>query len=396
MPFTWPASNFGNWPNELYPNRVHLEVTRDANRPGKLAGRQPLTERRTETVTGIRQHTAEAHADRYQARVCRLMGWSGRAPAPPAIEAGKGRQRQGAHHVSATAQTAVAVIGIDIGKNSFHVVGLDSRGAIVLRQKWSRGQVEARLANMSPCLIGMEACVGAHHLSRKLKALGHDARLMPAKYVRPYSKGQKNDFRDAEAIAEAVQRPTMKFVATKTAEQLDLQALHRVRERLVSQRTGVVNQIRAFLLERGVAVRQGLRFLRAELPRLLATPPDVLSPRMVRVIEGLAEDWHRLDERIDHLSDEITALARQDAGCERLVSVPGIGPIISSAMVAAIGNGDAFSKGCDFAAWPGLVSKQISTGENRPNPTNTSLHLRAFNDWGLFCGTHQGRSRPDR
>ena len=131
----------------------------------------------------------------------------------------------------ATAQTAVAVIGIDIGKNSFHIVGLDSRGAIVLRQKWSRGQVEARLANMSPCLIGMEACVGAHHLSRKLKALGHDARLMPAKYVRPYSKGQKNDFRDAEAIAEAVQRPTMKFVATKTAEQLDLQALHRVRER---------------------------------------------------------------------------------------------------------------------------------------------------------------------
>jgi transposase len=126
-------------------------------------------------------------------------------------------------------------------------------GAIVLRQKWSRGQIEARLANFPPCLIGMEACVGAHHLSRKLKALGHDARLMPAKYVRPYSKGQKNDFRDAEAIAEAVQRPTMKFVATKTAEQLDLQALHRVRERLVSQRTGVINQIRAFLLERGVA-----------------------------------------------------------------------------------------------------------------------------------------------
>jgi len=141
----------------------------------------------------------------------------------------------------------VAVFGIDIGKNSFHVVGLDGDGALVLRQKWSRGQVEARLANMSPCLIGMEACVGAHHLSRKLKALGHDARLMPAKYVRPYSKGQKNDFRDAEAIAEAVQRPTMKFVATKIADQLDLQALHRVRERLVSQRTGIVNQIRALL-----------------------------------------------------------------------------------------------------------------------------------------------------
>jgi transposase len=119
---------------------------------------------------------------------------------------------------------------------------------------------------------------------------------MPARYVRPYSKGQKNDFRDAEAIAEAVQRPTMKFVATKTADQLDLQALHRVRERLVSQRTGMINQIRAFLLERGVAVRQGLRFLRAELPRILAAPPNVLSPRMVRVIEGLAGDWRRLDE----------------------------------------------------------------------------------------------------
>ena len=258
---------------------------------------------------------------------------------------------------------AIAVIGIDIGKNSFHVVGLDQRGAIVLRQKWSRGQVEARFANMPPCLIGMEACVGAHHLSRKLKALGHDARLMPAKYVRPYSKGQKNDFRDAEAIAEAVQRPTMKFVATKTADQLDLQALHRVRERLVSQRTGIINQIRAFLLERGVAVRQGLRFLRAELPRILATPPDVLSPRMVRIIEDLAGDWRRLDERIEHLSSEIEALARQDAGCERLMSVPGIGPIISSAMVAAIGTGDAFSKGRDFAAWLGLVPKQISTGD---------------------------------
>ena len=115
-------------------------------------------------------------------------------------------------------------LGIDIGKNSFHVVGLDNRGAIVLRQKWTRGQIEARLANMPRCVVGIEACVGAHHLSRKLQALGHDARLIPAKYVRPYSKGQKNDFRDAEAIAEAVQRPTMKFVATKTAEQLDLQA----------------------------------------------------------------------------------------------------------------------------------------------------------------------------
>jgi transposase len=267
------------------------------------------------------------------------------------------------HAMSEKINTAIAVVGIDIGKNSFHVVGLDKRGAIALRQKWSRGQVEARFANMPPCLIGMEACVGAHHLSRKLKMLGHDARLMPAKYVRPYSKGQKNDFRDAEAIAEAVQRPTLRFVATKTVDQLDLQALHRVRERLVSQRTGIINQIRAFLLERGIAVRQGLRFLRAELPSILAKRTDVLSPRMVHIIEGLAGDWHRLDERIEALSCEIEALACGDPACDRLMTVPGIGPIISSAMVAAIGNGAAFSKGRDFGAWLGLVPKQISTGD---------------------------------
>ena len=266
-------------------------------------------------------------------------------------------------HAMSGLNSAIASIGIDIGKNSFHLVGQDERGAIVLRQKWSRGQIEARLANLPRCLIGMEACTGAHHLSRKLQALGHDARLMPAKYVRPYSKGQKNDFRDAEAIAEAVQRPTMKFVATKTAEQLDLQALHRVRERLVGQRTGIINQIRAFLLERGIAVRQGLRFLRAELPTILATPSDVLSPRMLRLIEDLAGDWRRLDERIEGISVEIEALARQDPACERLMTVPGVGPIIASAMVAAIGSGDAFSKGRDFGAWLGLVPKQISTGD---------------------------------
>src|SRR5499427_4987621 len=267
------------------------------------------------------------------------------------------------HAMSHNLNSAVAVIGIDIGKNSFHVVGLDRRGAIALRQKWSRGQVEARLANMPPCLIGMEACVGAHHFSRKLKDLGHDARLMPAKYVRPYSKGQKNDFRDAEAIAEAVQRPTMKFVATKTADQLDLQALHRVRERLVSQRTRIINQIRAFLLERGIAVRQGLRFLRVEFPGILATRTDVLSPRMLRILEDLSADWRRLDARIEGLSGEIETLARQDQHCERLMTVPGIGPIISSAMVAAIGTGDVFSKGRDFGAWLGLVPKQTSTGD---------------------------------
>src|SRR5262245_6296864 len=213
-----------------------------------------------------------------------------------------------------SAVAAIAVIGIDIGKYSFHIVGLDREGAIALRQKWSRGQVESRLANMPPCLVGMEACVGAHHLARKLAALGHRTRLMPAKYVRPFARGQKNDFNDAEAIAEAVQRPTMKFVAVKSEEQLDLQALHRVREKLVSQRTAVINQVRAFMLERGIAVRQGALALRRELGDLLATRTDVLSPRMVRTIEDLADDWHNFDRRIENISAEIQALGQDEPG----------------------------------------------------------------------------------
>src|SRR5499426_1186924 len=273
---------------------------------------------------------------------------------------GAGDQRSTA--MSNKSNPSVATMGIDIGKNSFHVVGLDRRGAIVLRQKWSRGQIEVRIANMPPCLIGMEACVGAHHLSRKLQGLGHDARLMPAKYVRAYSKGRKTISATRRRSPKRCSA-RRKFVATKTADQLDLQALHRVRERLASQRTGIINQIRAFLLERGIAVRQGLRFLRAELPGILAKRTDVLSPRMLRVIEDLAGDWRLLDQRIEGLSSEIEILARRDSGCERLMSVPGIGPIISSAMVAAIGTGDAFTKGRDFAAWLGLVPKQISTGD---------------------------------
>ncbi len=183
---------------------------------------------------------------------------------------------------------AISTIGIDIGKNTFHLIGFDEEGAIVLRQKLSRGQVERRFSNLRPCLIGMEACVGAHHLSRQLLALGHDARLMPARYVKPFLKGQKNDFRDAEAIAEAVQRPTMRFVRTKSMEQLDLQALHRVRARLVRQRTAVINQIRALMLERGIAVRQGCRYLRTALPDILGRETERLSPRMVRMLSDRA------------------------------------------------------------------------------------------------------------
>ena len=169
-------------------------------------------------------------------------------------------------------QGMITTIGIDIGKNTFHLIGLDKRGAIILQLKVSRSQLERRLAEIPRCLIGMEARSGAHHIGRQLIAVGHDARLvMPAQYVKPFLKGHKNDYRDAEAIAEAVQRPTMHFVTiSKTPEQMDLLALHRVRSRFVSQRTGLINQIRGFLIERGVAVRQGPTPLRKALPEILS------------------------------------------------------------------------------------------------------------------------------
>jgi transposase len=258
--------------------------------------------------------------------------------------------------------TQMTTIGIDIGKNTFHVIGLDSDGHIVLRRKLSRGQVVARFANLPPCLIGMEACVGAHHLSRQLQALGHDARLIPAQYVKPYLRGQKNDFHDAEAIAEAVQRPRMPFVPTKSVEQLDLQALHRVRARLVRHRTAVINQIRALLLERGIAVRQGARFLQAALPEILGQNSELLSPRMLGVITDLSGDLRHLNNRLEEVTSEIEGLAKSDHGCQRMMTVPGIGPVISSATVSAVGNGAAFRRGRDFSAWLGLVPRQLSTG----------------------------------
>ena len=262
-----------------------------------------------------------------------------------------------------TAATVAHTIGIDTGKNTLHLIGLDDQGAIVLREKISRSRIAARLANVPRCLIGIEAGMATHYLARELSALGHEVKQVPAAYAKPFRQGHKNDFRDAHAIAEAVQRPSTRCVPVKTDDQLDLQALHRVRSRLVGQRTAVINQIRGFLLEHGIAIRQGLRFLRQQLPDILARRGDVLSPRMIRVLVDLSGDWRCLDERIEHISEEIEVLAQGSESCRQLMTVPGIGPIIASAMVAAIGNGAAFAKGRDFAAWLGLVPKQMSTGD---------------------------------
>jgi transposase len=262
-----------------------------------------------------------------------------------------------------TDAVVASTIGIDTGKNTLHLVGLDEQGTIVLREKLARGRIGRRLANIPRCLIGIEAGMGTHYVTRELIALGHDVRQVPPAYARPFRQAHKNDFRDAYAIAEAVQRPTTRCVPVKTDDQLDLQALHRVRSRLISDRTAAINQIRGFLLERGIPVRQGLRFLRQQLPEILAKRTDVLSPRMIRIVADLSGDWRRLDERIEHVTEEIEGLAHSTETCRQLMTVPGIGPIIASAMVAAIGNGAAFTKGRDFAAWLGLVPKQMSTGD---------------------------------
>ena len=177
-----------------------------------------------------------------------------------------------------TAATVAHTIGIDAGKNTLHLIGLDDKGAIVLREKVARDRITVRLANVPQCLIGIEAGMATHYVARELSALGHDVKQVPPAYAKPFRQGHKNDFRDAYAIAEAVQRPSTRCVPVKTDDQLDLQALHRVRSRLVGQRTAVINQIRSFLLEHGIAIRQGLRFLRQQLPDIMASAATYCPP----------------------------------------------------------------------------------------------------------------------
>ena len=258
--------------------------------------------------------------------------------------------------------TQVAVIGIDIGKTSFHLVGLDSTGAIQWKKKFSRTQLMRHMGTMPRCLVGMEACCGAHHLARELSALDHDVKLMAPQFVKPFLKSNKNDYLDAEAIAEAVQRPTMRFVPAKSVEQLDLQALHRVRERLVSRRTAVINQIRAFLLERGIVFRAGRRHMAREMPMIFVDERSTLSPRMRSILQQLWNEWRGLETDITVMTKEIEIIAAADEGCRRLLAIPGVGALVATALVAAVADGTGFKRGRDLAAWLGLVPRQHSTG----------------------------------
>jgi transposase len=258
--------------------------------------------------------------------------------------------------------TPLASIGIDIGKEVFHIVGFSTDGKIAFRRKIKRLALIETFKKLPPSIVGMEACLSAHFVSRALRQLGHEPRIIPAIYVKPFVKGQKNDYNDAEAIAEASLRPNLRTVREKTQDQLDLQAYHRVRSRLVSRRTATINQIRAFLIEQGIAVKTGSWALRNSLLAILKNRQDEISPRMGGLIAGLSEDWICLDERIETIASEIEKISEKEANCQRLMSVPGIGPLISTAVVAAIGTSEAFERGRDFGAWLGLVPRQYSTG----------------------------------
>lgn len=256
----------------------------------------------------------------------------------------------------------IATIGIDLGKNSCSLAGLDATGAVMLRRRVSRGKLAEFVARLPSCMVAMEACCGAHHFGRVFAEQGHEVRLMAPEYVQPYVKAQKNDDRDAEAIAEAATRPTMRFVALKSAAQLDQQALHRVRSRLVNGRTRLMNQLRAILLERGITVAKGRRALGLALGDLLDDAASGLSPRVRQLLAEMREEWAGVDGRIAALDREFVETARASAPARRLTTIPGIGALNATALTAAVGEAEDFASARDLAAWLGLAPRQTTTG----------------------------------
>jgi transposase len=256
----------------------------------------------------------------------------------------------------------VTTIGLDIAKNVFQVHGVDQHGKVVLRNRRSRGQVLAFFANLSRCVIGLEACGGAHYWARELTKLGHEVGLMPPQYVRPYVKTNKHDAADADACCEAVQRPGMRFVPVKNEQQQSLLMLHRIRDRLIAERTGTINAIRGHMAEFGMVAAQrgtGLKTLIA----IIADGDDVRLPALARELLVLQlEHLRQIEARIAALDGRLVRQARDDEACRRLTEAPGIGPVIATAMMATVGNARLFSSGRSFAAWLGLTPRQHATG----------------------------------
>lgn len=256
----------------------------------------------------------------------------------------------------------ITTIGLDIAKNVFQVHGVDASGQVVVRRRLRRGDVLNYFERLEPCLIGIEACAGSHHWGRQLIACGHEVRLMPPQYVRPYVKRNKNDATDAEAICEAVMRPQMRFVPVKSAEQQSVLMLHRARELMIRQRTMLVNAMRGHCGELGIVVAQGVRNVATLMS--LVNDADVKSvpPLARRVLNGLGEQLTTLQSRIVDLEREIVTWHRQNEASSRLQTIPGVGPITASAIVATVANAAQFRSGREFAAWIGLVPKQHSSG----------------------------------
>ena len=253
-------------------------------------------------------------------------------------------------------------IGLDLAKHVFQVNGVDANGTIVLRKRLRRAQVLAFFSRLPRCLIGLEACTTAHYWARELGTLGHEVRLMPAQYVKAYVKRNKNDAADAEAICEAVMRPTMRFVPVKTAEQQAAVLLHRGRERLVRQRTGLVNALRGHLAEFGVIAPRGLRHV-AELIAIVRDESDLRLPHLARqVLAVLAVQIEQIEAAVAAIEKQLMAWHKSNAVSQRLATIPGIGPIIATAIAATVAEPSGFRSGREFAAWLGLVPRQNSTG----------------------------------
>jgi transposase len=253
-------------------------------------------------------------------------------------------------------------IGVDLAKNVFQVHGVNRQGETVVRKQLRRTQMLDWFGKLAPCLIGMEACGSAHHWARELSRLGHDVRLMAPQFVKPYVKRGKNDANDAEAICEAVSRPNMRFVAAKSVEQQTMQAEHRIRARLVKSRTALSNEIRGLLAEFGVIVPASLGALRRALPEILEDGENGLIGDFRALLAELAEELRSLDDRVKFYDLRLQTRARTDERIQRLLAVEGIGPVVASALVAAVDDGKQFGKGRDLAAWLGLTPREHSSG----------------------------------